>query len=102
MSGKPKQDDIVYIQRDLEAIKHTLDKVLKPYKMDVKRLREENLSLREGARAREREIEGILLVIAKKHPETVDDILASLVSPSRRGWRKFRDGWRYRLGLDTG
>lgn len=97
---RKKKDDIFYVQRDLEQIKHTLDAILKPYKADVRRLQEENISLREGARAREREIESIMLVIAKQHPEMVDDLLASLVSPSRRGWKKFRASWRYRLGLD--
>jgi hypothetical protein len=97
---RPKKDVLVYIQRDLEAIKHTLDRYLKPYKADLKQLREENLSLRENARAKEGEVEAVMRVVARKHPELVDELLAALVDPERRGWKKFRANWRYRLGLE--
>jgi hypothetical protein len=97
--GRPKKDVLVYIQRDLEQLKHTLDKILRPFKTEVKQLREENNSLREGAHAKEREVEAVLLLIAKRHPETLDDALGVLVDPNRRGWKKFRENWRHRLGV---
>jgi len=51
---RPKQDNLVYIQRDLEAIKNTLDSILKPYKAEVKQLRTNNLSLRSHLAWRQR------------------------------------------------
>ena len=98
---KAKRDDIAYIQRDLEALKHTLDLVLRPYKADVKSLRMANQSLRETARAKEREVEVLLNVIVEYHPEMLDDALAALVDRSRCSWKKFRASWRHRLGVES-
>ena len=97
---KVKRDDIAYIQQDLEAPKHTLDHVLRPYKADVKYLRAENLSLRESARAKEREVEVLLRVIADQHPDMLDDALGALIERTRCSWKKFRASWRHRLGVE--
>jgi hypothetical protein len=99
---RPKKDDIVYIQRDLEAIKHTLDKVLRPYKTDVKSLKEHNASLLANICRKERDIEAIMRIIAHRHPESVDDALSVMLNPSRRGSKTFLRGWRHRLGVERG
>jgi len=92
--------DIVYVQRDLEAIKHTLDEILRPYKADVKNLRAENASLRAGITSKEDEVERLMRFIAKRWPEALDDALSALIDPNRKGWKKFRSNWLHRLGLE--
>lgn len=97
MGERTKKDDLVYIQRDLEAIKHTLDKVLRPYKSDVRSLRAENLSLREGLRRADADKELLLRFIDETDPSLLETALAVLLDPKRSGWEKFRDGWLRRL-----
>ncbi len=97
---RPKKPDIVYIQRDLEAIKHTLDEILRPYKADVKNLRAENASLRGSIASKEDSVERLMRLIAKRWPEALDDVLSAMVDPNRRGWKKFRSNWLHRLGLE--
>lgn len=97
---KKKQPDIVYIQRDLEALKHTLDTILRPYKADVKNLRAENTSLRGCISRKEEEQDKLLRFIAARCPELLDDALGVLLDPTRRGWKKFRSNWLHRLGLE--
>lgn len=99
---KAKRDDLVYIQRDIEALKHTLDKVLRPYKTDVKRLSEANRSHVENLRRKHRETEELMALIARKAPGLFDDALGVLADPNRRGWKKFRESWYRRMEIATG
>lgn len=100
IDNRTKPSSIDCIQRDLEAIKHTLDKILRPYKGDVKTLRDENASLRSGIARANEDVERLVRFIAERDPETLDGALALLVDPSRGSWKKFRSNWRHRLGLD--
>jgi len=93
------KEPLVYIQRDLEEIKHALHQHLRPYKSDVKSLREMNASFRATVHRKDEEIERLLMLIAKKAPDLLDDALAALVDPQRRGWKVFRRNWLARLGV---
>lgn len=99
--SRPKQDPIVYLQRDIEAMKHTLDKILRPYKADVRHLRAENVSLRAGIARKDKDIEGLMFLVAQFAPGKLDDALAILCDTDRKGWKKFRANWLQRLGLEA-
>lgn len=100
-ADRPKKADMVYIQRDLEAIKHTLDQILKPYKNDVKNLREDNASLRAHAARTNADVFTLMMFISKYCPDALDAAIGTLLDPTKSGWRKFRSSWLQRLGLET-
>ena len=79
--NRTKQPDIVYIQRDLEAMKHTLDNVLRPYKADVKGLRAANLAFRESIARKEDDVEALLRFIAKHNNRLIASLVEVLSKP---------------------
>jgi hypothetical protein len=104
---RPKKSVLTYIQRDLEQIKHALDKHLRPFKNDVKNLREDNNSLRANVLRIEEDREKLgeaaklfLLFIRREAPHLVEGALGVLLDPSRSGWKKFRKNWLHRLGIE--
>lgn len=91
---------IEYIQSDLNQLKHTIDKVLRPYKGDVKSLQSTNGSLRAGIARIEEDQEKLLRLISTRAPDLLDDALALLLDRNRKGWKKFRNNWLLRLGAE--
>lgn len=97
--ARPKQDVLVYLQRDIEALKHTLDRILRPYKADVKSLRDENASLRGNINKQAKDIEHLMVLISKRSPELIEEALATIVNKDKKGWQVFRTSWLRRLEI---
>jgi hypothetical protein len=96
-SDEPLPYIIRYIQKDLGHIKVTIDRCLRPFKSEVKGLTNSNLSLRgDLSRAREDQ-EKLMRLIAEKAPDLLDEAIALLADPRKRGFKTLRKGWVERL-----
>jgi hypothetical protein len=92
---------LAHLQNDMEDLRNLVSKVLAPYRGEMKTLRQVNLSLQGSVYRKDRDIEALMKLIATKHPESLQDAFGLLVDPSRKNWKKWRDGWLHRLGLTT-
>ncbi len=91
---------VVFMHRDISSMKLDFDRVLRPFKVELRQVRQDNEALRGQRERLQNDLAEVMQLIAKKHPETFDAALALMLNPKRSGWKKFRSAWRQRVGLE--
>ena len=91
------EDVLRFLKNDLQQIKISLDKYLKPYKDHTRYLEGENLSLRNDVRQARHETEVVLRFVKKHVPGKLEEAITTLVKPEKRGKNQFIANWKARL-----